>query len=129
MIRTYTLLWLPLCVVAFINGTIRAVGYGRLMSEQRAHQLSTFTGIALIGLLTWLFSRKWRIETPLQAVVIGLIWLGLTVAFEFVVGHFVIGHSWGRLLHDYNLLAGRLWLLFLLWVAMAPFAVYRLRTR
>jgi hypothetical protein len=29
--------------------------------------------------------------------------------FEFLVGHYVMGHPWSRLLHDYNILAGRLW--------------------
>ncbi|MEW6447103.1 MAG: hypothetical protein AB1426_03305, partial [Bacillota bacterium] len=57
---------------------------------------------------------------------IGLIWLVLTVAFEFGFGHFVMGHSWSRLLHDYNLLKGRLWVLVLLWVAIAPYVFYRL---
>ena len=40
----------------------------------------------------------------------------MTVAFEFGFGHFVAGHSWQRLLGDYNLLEGRVWLLFLLWI-------------
>lgn len=129
MVWRYTLLWLPLCVAAFINGTVRAVGYGKLMSELRAHQLSTFTGIVLTGILIWLFARRWRMESAGQAVVIGLIWLAFTVAFEFVLGHFVLGHPWSRLLADYNLLAGRLWLLFLVWIAIAPLVFYRLNAR
>ena len=56
---------------------------------------------------------------------IGLIWLGLTVAFEFLFGRFVAGHSWIRLLQDYNILAGRVWSLLLLWVALAPYLFTR----
>ena len=59
-----------------------------------------------------------------QAWAIGVLWLALTVAFEFGFGHFVAGHSWSRLGQDYNLLAGRLWVLILLWLAVAPSLFY-----
>jgi hypothetical protein len=49
----------------------------------------------------------------------------MTLAFEFLFGHFVAGHSWARLLQDYNLLAGRVWVLLLAWVALAPYLFYR----
>ncbi len=48
----------------------------------------------------------------------------MTIAFEFGFGHFVAGHSWGRLLADYNLLTGHVWVLFLLWVLVVPIVVY-----
>lgn len=53
--------------------------------------------------------------------------LRLGVAFEFLFGHYVAGHSWERLLHDYNLVAGRVWLILLVWVALAPSLFFRLR--
>ncbi len=49
-----------------------------------------------------------------------LAWLGLTVAFEFLFGHYAMGHTWSRLLQDYKLLEGRVWVLLLIWVTMAP---------
>jgi len=44
----------------------------------------------------------------MPTITIGLVWLAMTVAFEFLFGDYVAGHSWDRLLHDYNLFAGRL---------------------
>jgi hypothetical protein len=38
-------------------------------------------------------------------LVLGLLWLVLTVAFEFGVGHFVFGRSWESLGEDYNRVA------------------------
>lgn len=126
IILKYTIAWLPMVVIAIVNGAMREAGYKKFLGELRAHQVSTVTGIALFGLYIWALSLWWKIESPAQAVTIGLIWLVLTVAFEFGFGHFVMGHSWSRLLHDYNLLKGRLWVLVLLWVAIAPYAFYRL---
>jgi hypothetical protein len=127
MILRYTLLWIPGVVIAIVNAVIREEVYGPLMSELRAHQVSTFTGIVLFGCYLWLLGLKWPIESPRQAITIGLIWLALTVAFEFLFGHYVMGHPWSRLLHDYNLLQGRLWALFLIWITIAPYVIYRLR--
>lgn len=50
-------------------------------------------------------------------------WLTATVVFEFGFGHYVIGHSWDRLLRDYNLLEGRVWLLFLTATTVIPYIV------
>ncbi|MFM7792818.1 MAG: hypothetical protein ACKO90_33610, partial [Microcystis panniformis] len=57
---------------------------------------------------------------------IGLIWLVLTVGFEFLFGHFIAGHSWSRLGQDYNLLAGRVWIFVLLVITFAPLLFYQL---
>ena len=59
---------------------------------------------------------------------IGLVWFLLTVAFEFTFGHYVAHHSWGKLFQDYNLLAGRLWVLVLLAVALLPIIVFKIRS-
>ncbi|MDH3406474.1 MAG: hypothetical protein OEM48_05995, partial [Gammaproteobacteria bacterium] len=80
----------------------------------------------LIGIYIWVIVRSWIPTSARQAVAIGMVWLGLTVTFEFLFGHFVAGHSWLRLLQDYNLLAGRVWILLLFWVAVAPYIFYRI---
>jgi hypothetical protein len=41
------------------------------------------------------------------------------VGFEFLVGHYVMGYPWIRLFHDYNIFAGRLWVVLLLWITVA----------
>jgi hypothetical protein len=62
-----------------------------------------------------------------QAVVVGLIWLVLTVLFEFAMGRYVSRQSWEQLLQAYNLFAGSLWPLLLVTVAVLPALVFWLR--
>jgi hypothetical protein len=50
----------------------------------------------------------------------------MTIAFEFGFGHYVAGHSWSRLLADYNLANGRVWSLFLAWIAVLPYLTWRI---
>ena len=121
----YVWLWIPMVFIAIANGVVRQAWYGRHLSELRAHQLSTVTGVVLFGLYIWLSLRRFRPATAAQALAIGLLWLGLTVGFEFLFGHYVAGHSWNRLCQDYNIFAGRLWLIILVWVTVAPSLFYR----
>ena len=123
----YTVAWIGLVVLAIINGAIREKGYGARIGELHAHQLSTLIGLALFSVYAWILSGFWRIESARQAFAIGGIWLVLTVAFEFLFGHYVAGHSWGRLLHDYNLLRGRVWILILIWAILAPYVCHLMR--
>jgi uridine phosphorylase len=99
----YTLAWFPMVLIAILNGVLRQSWYANYMSDLRAHQISTLTAILLFGIYIWALTRIWKLESAAQALVVGLIWLGLTVAFEFLFGHFAAGHPWRRLLQDYNL--------------------------
>ena len=125
MISRYLFFWLILAVVAIANGVLRQATYGRYLSELAAHQLSTLTGILLTGGAVWALNRFWPIRSAREAWIIGVCWLLMTVVFEFGFGHYVAGHSWQRLLADYNLLEGRVWSLFLLWVLLLPLIIYR----
>ena len=125
MILRYTLAWVALAIIAIINGLVREHSYGKKVPELAAHQLSTISGMVLSGLFVWFIHCFWPFESSAQAWTIGLIWLALTIAFEFSFGRYLAGHSWKRLFADYNLLAGRLWLLFLLWILVLPNLVYK----
>lgn len=127
MIPRYIIAWIGLAIIGIINGVIREVGYGKFLGELLAHQVSSVTGIVLFGLFTWWLSLRWRMQSSGQAFTIGIIWLALTIAFEFLFGHYVMKHPWSRLLHDYNILEGRVWLLVLVWITIAPYVIYRLR--
>jgi len=97
------------------------------MPELRAHQLSTLIGSVVIGAFVWLVVRRWPPASGGQALAIGLVWLALTVAFEFFMGLVLAGRPLPDVLHDYDVLAGRVWPLFLAWLTVAPWVFHRLR--
>lgn len=127
MIWRYILAWLPMVLIAIINAGIREYTYAKFLGELRAHQLSTLTGIFALGLYIWLITSIWPIHSTSQAFIIGFIWLGLTLAFEFLFGHYVMHNPWSRLLADYNILAGRVWIFVLIWTAIAPVIFFSMR--
>lgn len=129
MIWKYLIGWLPLVAVGILNGIIREIGYKKYVGDLTAHQISTLTGIILVGCYIWWLIGKWEIGTSSQALIIGVIWLGMTVAFEFLFGHYVVRQPWSKLFHDYNFLKGRIWVVVLIWISIAPLVFYKIRSR
>jgi hypothetical protein len=71
-------------------------------------------------IIIYLFIRKMRIKDVKTLLGIGFFWVVITIIFEFVFGHYVMGHPWQKLFADYNLFNGRLWVLVLLNNIFAP---------
>jgi hypothetical protein len=123
----YLVSWIPGIPIAIVNGLIRTSLYMQFLTELHAHQLSAVSFIVLFGIYVWFVLRWLKLSSTQEAFRLGLTWLVLTVVFEFLFGHFVMGHPWSSLFHDYNLLAGRVWVLVLIWIAAAPSIFYRIQ--
>jgi len=129
MIPRIILAWIPMVFIGIANGMMREFGYKPYVDELLAHQISTVTAIILFGIYTWLIKSWLRLASSRQAWLVGGIWLSLTVAFEFLFGHYLMKHSWSHLLHDYNIFEGRVWLLVLIAILVLPYIVYKIRRR
>jgi len=123
---TYIGAWFPMVVIAIGNGLLRDAFYGRRMTELRAHQLSTLLGIVLLGIYMGFVIHLRLPASGGQAIRVGLVWVALTVAFQFGFGRYVAGYSWARLVQDYNVFEGRVWPAILVGVGCAPYLFYRL---
>lgn len=113
--------WLLLLIVAFASATARVALLQPRLGERIAHQLGTLVVVALFAAVIW-GTVRW-VDPGLdrgRLVALGVAWAAATLLFEFGFGHWVAGHSWSRLFADYDLLAGRLWLLVLLTVLLGP---------
>ncbi len=122
--------WLVLTVLAILNGILRNYTYGPLVGEQTAHILSSLVLVGVVFAMAYVFLRLVRPHYGLgDLLVVGAGWVALTVAFEFLFGHYVAGHPWERLFADYNIMKGRVWALVLLAVFVAPLIAGNLAQR
>jgi len=113
--------WFILVIVAILNGVCRNAFISPKVGEYAGHVISTIIFICIILAATYLFLSMLRIDyTVIDLLLVGTLWLVLTVLFEFVFGHYVVGHSWDKLLADYNILQGRVWVLVLLTEFISP---------
>ncbi len=119
-LRTATVFWCLLCAAAIANGALRELWLAPHLGAA-AHAVSTLLLCGAIGLAALLYARR---EGPTQGArgmwATGLYWMCLTVAFEFLFGHYVAGHSWRHLLGEYDLAAGRIWVLVPAALALGP---------
>ncbi len=121
----YFLAWFPMIVLAVINGTARDLWYKKIVGELTGHQISTVSLIILFWFYIRFIINRFPPVSSSQAIFIGLLWLALTLAFEFGFG-LMRGNSLSHLLEDYNILKGRLWVLILVWITVAPYLFFRL---
>ena len=125
--RRYVLAWVAMLGIAIANGALRQTTFGKVLPELRAHQLSTLIGAVVIGAFIWVVIQRWPPSSSREAIAIGLVWVSLTVAFEFFMGLVLLQRPLTQVLADYNVFAGRVWVLFLLWLTVAPWLFFRVR--
>ena len=117
-------IWFIIVVAAILNGIFRNSFITPKVGEHAGHVLSTIIFICVILIGTYLFISNLKIGyTKTDLLLIGAFWLILTILFEFVFGHYVIGNSWNTLLADYDILKGRVWSLVLLTTFIAPLLI------
>ena len=112
--------WFAMLVVASINGGIREAVLIPRLGEVAGRAVSSVTLSLLILLLTYLTIEWLNPESARTAWFIGGVWVGLTLAFEFIAGHYLFGTPWEQLTEDYHVLRGRIWILVLVTLVAAP---------
>lgn len=127
MILRALLAWFALMVVAVLNGTLRVALLNRRLGERTGHAVSTAMLCVLILGVTGLLVAWIGPASSRDALRVGTLWLALTLAFEFGFGHFVARKPWRELLADYDISAGRVWVLVLVTTLFAPLLVGRAR--
>ncbi|MCU0224340.1 MAG: hypothetical protein MUF27_09760 [Acidobacteria bacterium] len=119
--------WALIALVESIHGTLRVLWLQPRVGELRARQIAFVTGsmlIVAVAALTvkWIGARGRR-----DLLLVGLLWAGLMLLFELVLGRLASGYSWDRIAADYDPRRGGLMAFGLLLVAAAPWLGARLR--
>ncbi len=127
MILRALAVWCLLVVLAVLNGGVRDAWLSPRLGDPIGRGISTLTLCALILLATWATIGWIGPATRREVFGIGAMWLALTLAFEFGVGHYGFGKPWRELLADYNLARGRIWVAALIVTLFAPSWAARLR--
>jgi hypothetical protein len=120
-------IWFVLLTLAILNGGVRDTWLTPRLGDTVGRALSTLLLCGLIVLATWLTIGWIRPVTTAAALKVGMLWLALTLTFEFVVGHYGFGKPWPELLADYDIRRGRIWVLVLAVTLLAPLFTARLR--
>lgn len=121
------LAWLAILVLAVLNGAAREALLAPILGRTPALVASGLLLSALI-LLVAFAAIGWLQPVSVGAAwELGLLWLLLTLLFEFAFGAFVQHKSWPEMLQAYTFRDGNIWPLVLLVTMLAPVLAWRLR--
>jgi hypothetical protein len=112
--------WLVIIAVETVHGILRTLLLVPMMGDFPARQISVFTGSLLIFGVTLLFINWIAARTTLQLLMVGTIWVLLTILFEITLGRLVLDLSWDRITEDYDITSGGFLGFGLLFMAVSP---------
>lgn len=120
--------WLGFAGLAVGAGIFRVLWLQPRLGEFAANLVETL-GLVVILAVAIRVAVPW-LDPALEKrslIRLGLFWMLLTLAFEFLFGHFVDRASWSALLSNYNVAQGRLWILVPLTLLLEPVLIGSMR--
>lgn len=118
--------WFILIVAESIHGTLRELLLTPYVGALRARQICLFTGLLIILGVAAAFIHWMQAETTRALLLVGLMWMILTLAFEFSLGRLVLGYSWERMMVDYDITRGGFLALGMIVLGLSPLIAARL---
>ena len=123
------LAWLVILGLAIANGILREEVLIPALGKPGGLILSGLVLCVLVALVAYGLVRLGPGLTVGEGARIGILWLGLTLAFEFAFGRFVQHKSWAELLDAYAFKEGNVWPVVLAVTLLAPPAAALLQAR
>lgn len=121
------LVWIVIIGAETIHGIIRRIYIEPAIGDLRARQLGVLIG-SLIILAIAIAAIRWiAARGTLTLLLIGAVWVVLTIAFEVILGRLVIGATWQKILADYNVAQGGLMAFGLVLMFLSPFIASKFR--
>jgi hypothetical protein len=122
--------WFVFALIAVAGGIVRVTILEPRLGSYPANVVETLALVVVLLVLIWI-AVPWLLPElrTTDLIKLGAFWFGLTVAFEFLFGHYVDGATWDALLANYDITAGRLWILVLLSMGLGPIILGRARSQ
>jgi hypothetical protein len=117
-----------MCVES-IHGIARSILLVPFTGDLAARQIGVGIGSILILVIAFLASNWIETENLSQLLIIGAMWAILTLIFEFLLGHFVLGLTMDGILSDYDVTRGGFMIIGMLIFTLSPAIAHFLRNR
>ena len=114
-------IWGAILVLAILNGILREKILLPALGSGRGLFLSGVSLAAMILLLTCISVPWLGVRDRAGFFYVGLLWLILTLIFEFSFGMLLQGKSWHTMFRAYTFSNGNIWPLVLLITGAAPY--------
>lgn len=127
MIFRAAAIWFSIACLAVGNGIIRESIIAPSFGVAYALPFSGLT-LSIIVFVVAYFSLSFiGAKAQPACIFIGIQWVVMTLAFEFIFGHFVAEKSWAELVQVFNVANGNLFILVLLVSLLSPSIVAKVK--
>jgi len=113
--------WLLILCLAVANGALREAVLIPSLGGASGLVLSGVMLCVCVALVAYVLVRIEQAVTVKQSALVGVLWLCLTLAFEFGFGRYIQHKPWPELLAAYTFNGGNLWPVVLLVTLLAPY--------
>jgi len=120
-------IWCIIAIFAVANGVFRVSFLEPYIGKTLALPVSGITLSIIVFTITFLSFKLFDKSSSLTYLLIGIQWVSMTLAFEFIFGHFVMGRSLQALFQVFNILEGNLFIIALLVTLFSPLLVSLIR--
>ncbi len=120
-------IWIFLALLAIVNGVIRDKLLAPKIGQKVSLPLSGVSLSLLIFCVTLILVPFLNISSAHGFWCVGIIWVLMTLAFEFLFGHYVVGEPWERIIEVFYLHRGNLYLLALVATLLSPCLAAKIR--
>ncbi|HZF70546.1 MAG TPA: hypothetical protein VEZ39_06815 [Sulfuricurvum sp.] len=120
-------IWLLIVIAAIINGAIREKLLTPFIGTHLSLPISGITLSALVFVITYFALPFFGNIKSRAYIFIGLFWIILTLAFEYLFGYYVLGKSWYEINQVFDVRNGNLFTLALVVTALSPWTAAKLK--
>lgn len=121
--------WAVIITAESINGTVRETLMVPNFGIVLAKQISFAIALVLILTIALYFISWINAQGSYQQLIVGAVWAVLTFCFEVVLGRFVMGLAWDRIIADYDITRGGMMSFGLVFMLFAPMLAAKLREK
>jgi hypothetical protein len=119
--------WLGFMAVTSAGALIRKKFLTAMVGQVEGRALDTMVVSAIIFALICAYVSRLDGATPGSLVRLGIFWTVLTILFDYIFSHYVLGVAWEFIGINYNIAQGRLWPLELLVILFGPLFAGKIR--
>lgn len=120
-------IWLLIVFAAIFNGVAREKLLTPLLGSGVSLPLSGVTLSALVLIITYFTLPLIGEVKPGVYLFIGLLWVALTLVFEYVFGYYLAGKPWHEINQVFNLRKGNLFILVLIVSGVSPWIAAKMK--
>jgi hypothetical protein len=119
--------WLLIIGLETVHGILRTVFLAPWIGDFPSRQIAVFTGSLLIFLVSLLTVSWIQAGSTRQWLLVGLVWVAVTVLFEVALGKVLLALPWERIFEDYDVTRGGLLGFGLLFMLLSPMLAGKVR--